>query len=206
MADRVSELLGEAVNPWGYVLLFALTALEASAFVGLFVPGETALLLGGFLAYQGKLNLFLVIVVTVIGGVLGDSAGYEIGRHLGERMKRTWLGRKIGEERWERARKYVRDKGAKAVLLGRFVGILRALVPAVAGDSRMPYPKFLLWNVIGALVWGPSVVVAGYLAGRSWHVIETYLSRGGLALFALIIVIFVALHFVRKRRSEKAET
>ena len=82
------------------------------------------------------------------------------------------------------------------MLLGRFVGILRALVPAVAGDSRMPYPKFLLWNVIGALVWGPSVVVAGYLAGRSWRVIETYLSRGGLVLFALIIVVFVALHFV----------
>jgi membrane-associated protein len=206
MADRVSQLLGEAVNPWGYVLLFALTALEASAFVGLFVPGETALLLGGFLAYQGKVNLFLVIVVTVIGGILGDSAGYEIGRHLGERMKRTWLGRQIGEKRWERARKYVRDKGAKAVLLGRFVGILRALVPAVAGDSRMPYPKFLLWNVIGALVWGPSVVVAGYLAGRSWRAIETYLSRGGIALFVLIIVGFVAVHLVRKRRTEKAET
>ena len=206
MAEHVSNLLGEAVVPWGYVLLFALTALEASAFVGLFVPGETALLLGGFLAYQGKLNLFLVIVVTVVGGIIGDSIGYEIGRHLGERMKRTWLGRRIGQDRWDRARKYVRDKGARAVLLGRFVGILRALVPAVAGDSRMPYSKFLLWNVIGALVWGPSVVVAGYLAGRSWRVIETYLSRGGIALFALIILIAVALHFVRKRRSEKAET
>jgi membrane-associated protein len=205
MAERVSELLGEAVNPWGYLLLFLLTALEASAFVGLFVPGETALLLGGFLAYQGKLNLFVVIVVTALGGILGDSAGYEIGRHLGDRMKRTWLGRKIGEERWERARKYVRTKGAKAVLLGRFVGILRALVPAVAGDSRMPYPKFLLWNVIGALVWGPSVVIAGYLAGRSWRAIETYLSRGGFALFALIVLGRVIVHLVRKRRAE-AET
>src|SRR6185503_17414463 len=101
-----------------------------SAFVGLFVPGETALLLGGFLAYQGKLHLALVILVTVVGGILGDSAGYEIGRHLGDRMKRTWFGRKIGEDRWERARKYVREKGGRAILLGRFVGILRALVPA----------------------------------------------------------------------------
>lgn len=206
MAARVSELLGEAVNPWGYLLLFALTALEASAFVGLFVPGETALLLGGFFAYQGKLNLFLVMLVTVIGGVLGDSAGYEIGRHLGDRMRRTWFGRKIGEERWDRARKYVRDKGAKAVLLGRFVGILRALVPAVAGDSRMPYSKFLLWNVIGALIWSPSVVVAGFVAGRSWRAIETYISRGGLVLFALIVLGFTAAHFVRKRRTEKADT
>src|SRR6267378_6104757 len=112
MAARVSDLLGQAVNPWGYLLLFALTALEASAFVGLFVPGETALLLGGFFAYQGKLNLFLVIVVTVIGGILGDSAGYEIGRHLGDRIRRTSLGRKIGEDRWDRARTYVRKKGA----------------------------------------------------------------------------------------------
>jgi len=206
MADRVTGLLGDAVNPWGYVLLFVLTALEASAFVGLFVPGETALLLGGFLSYQGKLNLFLVIVVTVIGGVLGDSAGYEIGRHLGGRMRRTWFGRKIGEQRWERAHKYVREKGARAVLLGRFVGILRALVPAVAGDSRMPYSKFLLWNVIGAIVWGPSVVVAGYLAGRSWRVIESYLSRGSFALFALIVLGFVIAHLLRKRRTQKADT
>ena len=166
MATRVSDLLGEAVNPWGYILLFALTALEASAFIGLFVPGETALLLGGFLAYQGKLNLFVVIVVTVVGGVLGDSAGYEIGRHLGERMKRTWFGRKIGELRWERARQYVRDKGARAVLLGRFVGILRALVPAVAGDSRMPYSKFLLWNVVGAGLFGFGIVPTGI--GANW--------------------------------------
>ena len=206
MAERVSGLLGEAVNPWGYLLLFALTLLEASAFIGLFVPGETALLLGGFLAYQGKLNLALVIVVTVIGGVLGDSAGYEIGRHLGERMKRTWFGRKIGQERWERARTYVRDKGGKAVLLGRFVGILRALVPAVAGDSRMPYSTFLLWNVIGALLWGPAVVIGGYLAGRSWRVIETYLTGGGLVLFALMIVGSVVLHLVRRRRKEQANT
>jgi membrane protein DedA with SNARE-associated domain len=205
MAEAVSQALGEAVNPWGYVLLFALTALEASAFIGLFVPGETALLLGGFLAYQGKLHLALVIFVTVVGGILGDSAGYEIGRHLGDRMKRTWFGRKIGEERWERARHYVREKGGRAILLGRFVGILRALVPAVAGDSRMPYSTFLLWNVIGALIWGPSVVVGGYLAGRSWRVIETYLSRGGLVLFVLLIVILVAMHFVRKRREEKTE-
>jgi membrane protein DedA with SNARE-associated domain len=200
MAHRVSELLGEAVNPWGYVILFALTALEASAFVGLFVPGETALLLGGFLAYQGKLSLALVIVVTVIGGILGDSAGYEIGRHLGERMKRTWFGRVVGETRWERARKYVRDRGGKAVLLGRFIGILRALVPAVAGDSRMPYSTFLIWNVIGALVWGPSVVVAGFVAGRSWRVIETYLAGGGLVLFALIVLGFIAVHLVRRFR------
>jgi membrane protein DedA with SNARE-associated domain len=204
MAETISQALGDAVNPWGYVILFALTALEASAFVGLFVPGETALLLGGFLAYQGKLHLAVVIVVTVFGGILGDSAGYEIGRHLGERIRRTRFGRKIGEERWERARAYVRQKGGRAVLLGRFVGILRALVPAVAGDSRMPYSTFLLWNLIGALVWGPSVVVAGYLAGRSWRALETYLSRGGLALFILIILIVAVVHLVRKAREQRA--
>jgi membrane protein DedA with SNARE-associated domain len=203
MAETVSEALGGAVEPWGYVLLFALTALEASAFVGLFVPGETALLLGGFLAYQGKLNLAAVIAITVVGGILGDSAGYELGRHLGDRIKRTWFGNRVGHERWERARAYVRDKGGRAVLLGRFVGILRALVPAVAGDSRMPYATFIVWNVIGALVWGPSVVVAGFLAGRSWRVFETYLSRGGFALLGLIVVIAAALHLVRKRRERR---
>ena len=83
---------------------------------------------------------------------------------------------------------------------------MEKLIITVAGDSRMPYSKFLLWNVIGAIVWGPSVVVAGYLAGRSWRVIETYLSRGGFALFALIVLGFVAAHLLRKRRREKADT
>jgi membrane-associated protein len=89
------------------------------------------------------------------------------------------------------------------VLLGRFVGILRALVPAVAGDSRMPYSTFIVWNVVGALIWGPSVVVGGYVAGRSWRVIETYLSRGGLILLGLIVVICCVLYLVRKRREER---
>jgi membrane-associated protein len=205
MADRVVDALGDAINPWGYVILFALTLLEASAFVGLFVPGETALLLAGFLAYQDKLRLPLVIVLVIVGGVLGDSAGYEIGRHLGDRVRGTWLGRKVGKRRWDRARDYVREKGGKAVLLGRFIGILRALVPAIAGDSRMPYPTFLAWNVAGALLWAPSVVVAGYIAGTSWRRIERWLGRASLILLAVVVVAFVAWHYVKKRREQRAE-
>jgi membrane protein DedA with SNARE-associated domain len=123
------DLIGRAAQPWGYVVVFLTVTLEASAFVGLIFPGETALLVGGFLASQHKLNLWMLMVLGVAGAVIGDSIGYEVGRHLGGRLQQSRLGRKVGDERWERARDTLRRYGGKAVLIGRWVGVLRALVP-----------------------------------------------------------------------------
>jgi len=200
MIESVVSALGSAVNPWGYILLFLLTLLEASAFVGLFIPGETALLIGGVLAQRGELRLWVVIICAVAGAIIGDSAGYEIGRHFGPRLRNTKLGKRMGEKRWERAHSYVRSKGGRAIFLGRFVGVLRALVPAVAGDSRMPYRTFLLWNVLGALVAAPAVIVAGYVAGESYKKVEGYLGRGSLALAGVLLVGWLVWHLARRRR------
>jgi membrane protein DedA with SNARE-associated domain len=200
MVDAVVTSLGSSVNPWGYVLLFLLTLLEASAFVGLFIPGETALIIGGVLAARGELRLWLVIFWAVLGAILGDSIGYEIGRHFGPRLRATRLGRKLGEERWEKAHAYVRRLGGKAIFLGRFVGLLRALVPAVAGSSRMPYKRFLFWNVLGALVAAPAVIVAGYVANASYKKLEQSLGRGSLVLGALVLGGWLVWHLRHRER------
>src|SRR6266511_5207207 len=136
-------------SPWAYIVLALLAAAESAAFVGLAIPGETAMLLGGFLAYQGRVDLGVMMAAGAVGAVVGDSVGYEIGRLFGEPLKRSRLGRRVGQDRWARAEAYLRAKGGRAVFLGRFVGLLRALVPALAGMSRLPYRTFLPWNLAG---------------------------------------------------------
>ena len=188
MGFDLAKTFGDAVGPYAYLLLFAMTAAEASAFVGVFVPGETALLLAGYLASRGQLGLWWAMAAAAAGAVIGDSIGYEIGRHLGPRLKEGRLGRWVGEDRWDRARRSVEEHGARAVLIGRFVGVLRAVVPAVVGDARMPYPRFLFWNALGALVWAPAVIVAGYYAGAAYAQVAKVLGPAtiGLAVAAAI--------------------
>jgi membrane protein DedA with SNARE-associated domain/membrane-associated phospholipid phosphatase len=176
-------------SPWAYIVLGLLAAAESAAFVGLAIPGETAMLLGGFLAFQGRVNLFVMMAVGAVGAVVGDSLGYEIGRRFGEPLKRSRLGRRVGEDRWARGEAYLRAKGGRAVFLGRFVGVLRALVPALAGMSRMPYRTFLPWNATGGIIWAPGFVFLGYLAGSSYRQVERIAGRASLLLLVLVVVV-----------------
>jgi Uncharacterized membrane-associated protein len=178
---QVEGLLNLA-SPWGYVLVGVLAGLEAAAFLGLVIPGETAMLLGGVLAFTGRAGLPLMMGCGVLGAIIGDSAGYELGRRFGDPLRRSRLGRGISAARWERAEEYVRRRGGRAVFLGRFVGVLRALVPFVAGASRMPYRTFLPYNALGALIWAPGFVYLGFLAGHSYQRVERVAGRAGLLL------------------------
>lgn len=186
MTGLVEGLLNLA-SPWGYVLVGVLAGLEAAAFVGLVVPGETAMLLGGVLAFTGRASLPLMMACGVLGAIIGDSAGYELGRRLGDPLRRSWVGHRISAARWERAEEYVRRRGGRAVLLGRFVGVLRALVPFVAGASRMPYRTFLPYNAVGALIWAPGFVYLGFLAGHSYQRVERVAGRAGLLLGVAVV-------------------
>jgi membrane protein DedA with SNARE-associated domain len=201
LVETLVDSLGDAINPWGYVLLFLLCLFEASAFVGLVVPGETALLIAGVISEEGRLSLAICIVCATVGAILGDSLGYEIGRHFGSRMRSSRFGRVVGEERWARAHDYVLRNGGKAIFFGRFIGLLRALVPAIAGDAHMPFRRFLVWNVLGALIVAPGLIIVGYLAGSSYRVVEERLGQVTYVLLGLVVVGFVGRHFW-KRRSE----
>lgn len=200
LVDPISRL----ASPWAYVLVALLAALEASAFVGLVVPGELALLTGGFVARQGHAELGVMIVVAVLAGVVGDSAGFELGRRLGPGLRTSRLGRRIGDRRWDRAAAYLKSHGGRAVFLGRFVGVLRALVPALAGASRMRYRRFLPWNVAGALVWGPAMVVLGYLAGSSYRRVEQDVGTAGLVVLLVAAVTGVLVHLAFRHRPSRA--
>lgn len=188
----MSGLLDSAAqlaSPWAYVVVGALAALEASAFVGLFIPGETVVLLGGVLASHGRVNLGAMMAAAGVGAVVGDSVGYEIGRHFGDRLRRSRLGRRVGDARWERGAAYLGHKGGRAIFFGRFVGVLRALVPALAGVARMPYRTFLAWNMAGGIVWSCAFVALGYAAGDSYRRVERYAGRAGLLLLVVSVLI-----------------
>lgn len=173
-------------EPWGYVLIGLLGAAESSAFVGLAIPGETVMMLGGVLVFFGRADLGWMLLAGCLGAVAGDSIGYEIGRFLGPRLMRGRLGRKVGEARWQRAQGYVRRRGGRAVFLGRFVGVLRALVPAIAGSVEMPYRTFLLYNAAGGILWASAFILLGVAFGRSWRLVERWAGRASLVLLAVI--------------------
>ncbi|HJV09004.1 MAG TPA: DedA family protein, partial [Acidimicrobiales bacterium] len=189
MIQGVLERLADLASPWGYVIVGLLALLEAAAFIGLVVPGEAALLVGGFLASQGKAELPIMMVVGAVGAIVGDSIGYEIGKHLGPTLRRSRLGRWVGEERWAHAEDYLRRHGGRAVFLGRFIGVLRALVPTIAGLSGMPYRKFLPWNAIGGIVWAPGFVLLGYAAGGSYDKVATWAGRASTVLLILVVLV-----------------
>ncbi|GAA1652455.1 DedA family protein [Georgenia ruanii] len=184
----VSGLHGPAL----YALVGLLAFGEGAAFLGLVLPGETAVFLGAALVAQGHGRLALLVPVIAVAAVAGDSVGYEVGRWLGPRLRSGRLGRWIGVARWRRAEAEIERRGAAAVVLGRWVGVLRALVPAVAGATRMPYRRFLTANVAGGVSWAVAVSLLGYGAGAAWPQVQAWLGRGGLVLVAAVVVILLS--------------
>jgi membrane protein DedA with SNARE-associated domain len=138
-----------------------------------------------------------MIAVAIVAAVLGDSVGYEIGRTLGPRLRGSRLGRRIGPGRWEAAEAFLGRHGGKAVLLGRFTAVLRALTPGIAGMTHMPYLRtFLPWNVAGGVLWGAGCVLLGYGFSASLTTIGRYLTWGPLLLIGLAAAGYV---LVRRR-------
>jgi undecaprenyl-diphosphatase len=179
-------------------LVFLLPGLEASAFVGVVLPGEIGVVLGGVLANQHKLSLAAALAAGIAGAVIGDSVGYWVGNRYGERVLRRIPDRLLDDDKLRRAEDTVRRLGGKSVFVGRFTAALRALVPGLAGMSRLPYGRFLAWNVAGGVLWATGFVLLGYLAGSQYHRVERYANYAGLALLVVIAAVLVYRH--RRRR------
>lgn len=189
--------------PWiALALVFLLPALEASAFVGVILPGEIGVILGGVLANQHKLPLAAVLVAGILGAVIGDSIGYWVGKRYGETILSKIPNRILKPEHIQRSEESIRQFGGKAVFIGRFTAALRALVPGMAGMSHIRYGRFLAWNVLGGAVWATAFVILGYLAGSQYKQIEHYANYIGLGL----LVAIGAFLFLRHRRAKKTAT
>lgn len=195
--NRVVEAVLSLSGLPAYALVFALAAGEAAVFLGVFLPGEAALLLGGVLASQGRVSLPAMVVTAVLAAVIGDSIGYQVGRWGGPAMRSSRLGRLVGESRWKAGEGFLLRRGGPAVLLGRWVGLLRALVPSLAGMGAMPYRSFLAWNAAGGTLWASTVVLLGYVAGAQYARVERLFGRAGLLLGLVVAVAGVVLLVTR---------
>jgi membrane-associated protein len=181
------------------LVVFGMPALEASTFLGFIFPGEIACLLGGVLASESEVSLALVIVAAIAGAVIGDSVGFAIGYKYGDALLSKVPERILKPENVVRTKELIVRLGGRAVFIGRFTAALRALVPGFAGVSKMHYRTFLIWNFAGGTLWATGVVVAGYLAGKSWHRVASDISIVGWSVLGLVIVIGV-IWFLRRRR------
>lgn len=195
LVDRLLTVPG----PVAYAVIAALVFAEAAIFVGFVLPGETAVLLGGVLAATGRIALLPLIALVVVAAVLGDTVGYEVGRHAGPRILAARPLRRHAE-RLENAQRMLRERGGWAVFLGRFTAFLRAVVPALAGASRMPYLRFLRFNAAGALVWGVGVTLLGFFAGHSYAAVERALGRTSAVVLVVAVLGLLGWLLVRRRR------
>jgi membrane-associated protein len=176
---------------------------EDALFFGFVLPGETAAIIGGVAASLGHVPLAGVIAVVVVAAVVGDTVGYEVGKHLGPRVL-SLRSFERHRDRLEAAQDMLARRGGWAVFLGRWVAFFRAVMPALAGVSRMHYPTFLAYNAAGGILWGVVVVVGGYLAGASYQRVEAAIGRGGALVAVAVAVLALVVWRVRRARADRA--
>ena len=180
-----------------YSLVGGLAFAEAAAFVGFVLPGETAVILGGVLAYRHAVSLPVMVTVVVLCAIVGDTVGYEVGKRYGQKV----LSLSVFDRHrvtLDSAREKLLALGGRAVFLARFSAFLRAVVPGLAGTVNMPYRRFLAWNAAGGLLWGVAFTMLGYLGGASYKKIESYAGTFSTVVLAAVVIAAIGL-FVRHR-------
>lgn len=190
--DELLQEIGRTLGTWTYLLVGVLAFLESGAFVGLLVPGETAIVVGGFVAGQGEIDIIVLIAIVWVAAVAGDLVSFTLGHHLGRDFLVKHGPRfQITEERLEHVERFYDRHGGKAVFLGRWIGLVRAVSPFVAASSGMPLRRFLPYDILAAGAMGTAFCLLGYVF---WHSLDRVLAiaRQGLFAFGTLIVVVVA--------------
>ena len=192
--------LSETLGGWTYALVAGLAFLETGAFVGLVAPGETAIVLGGVVAAQGEVDLVPMLLLAWVAAALGDLASYALGRRLGRRFL-VDHGPRVGinATRLAKVDGFFDRHGGKAILIGRFVGLVRAVAPFLAGASRLPLSRFVPWSLAGTAVWASTFTLVGYAFHSSFSAAAGAVTHATLAL-AVLAAAALAVRTLRQRR------
>ena len=202
--EQIVKDLSKGLGAWTYLLVGALAFLETGAFVGLIAPGEFTVILGGAVAGQGEISLPLIIAVTWLAAFLGDSLSFMLGSKLG----RGFLIRhgekvRITEPRLRQVESYFSRHGGKTILIGRFIGLVRALAPFIAGSSHMRYRDFAPYSILGTGLWATGLILVGYFFSQSLDTVSKIVGRGLVAFGVLIgVVVAIALAYRHLRVPE----
>jgi membrane protein DedA with SNARE-associated domain/membrane-associated phospholipid phosphatase len=198
---KLIEDVAQALGPWTYALVGVMAFLETGAFVGLVAPGETVVIAGGVIAGQGEISLLPLIGLVWLCAVLGDTTSFYIGRRLGRGfLERHGPRLKITHERLEQVEGYFERHGGKTILIGRFIGLVRALAPFIAGSSGLAYRRFIPYSVVGTGLWSTIFCVLGYVFWRSFDQVAHIAGQAvfGLGITAAVVVGIVVAY--RRRR------
>ncbi|MGN6257208.1 MAG: bifunctional DedA family/phosphatase PAP2 family protein [Solirubrobacterales bacterium] len=196
----VSHTLGA----WTYLLVGVFAFAETGAFVGLVVPGETVMLLGGAVAGQGAIDIYLLIAIAWFSAWLGDTTSFFLGRKLGREFVLEH-GPKVGisHERFEKVEDYFGRHGGKTIFIGRFISLVRAFAPFIAGSSGMRYRDFVPYSILGTGLWASAHILVGYFFSQTIDTAGKYAAKGAFLLATLIVVVVGIVWLYRHFREEE---
>jgi membrane-associated protein len=200
----LNDLITSQVVAWGawaYVPLFIVIFAETGFVVTPFLPGDTLLFLAGALAFSpsNNLNIWLLLLTLVAAAILGDTVNYWIGKKLGTRLLRNPNRRFLKKEHIDKTHAFFARYGGKTIVIGRFVPFVRTFAPFLAGVGEMDYPRFLRFNVIGAILWVGTFAGTGYFFGPA---VEKNLTLV-MAVFLVVTTIPIVLEYLRTRRADQ---
>jgi membrane-associated protein len=185
LVEHLVSLFSRIPAGWALAAVFLLPALETGLVLGVIVPGETVVVLGGVLASTGRLPLWSVVLASVAGAIVGDLVGYRLGRRYGEEAIRKRLGKK-----WNRAHSWLSRNGSVPIFVARFVPFVRTVLPVTAGAIEVPRRRFFPPDIGAAILWGLGSALIGYFAGRDW---KKALALGNRLSIAIGILLLAAL-------------
>jgi membrane-associated protein len=179
--------LDEIIIWGGYIGLFAIIFSETGLFVGFFLPGDSLLVTAGLFAARGELNIFLLIPLLIVAAISGNTTGYTIGRKAGEMLFNKPQSRLFRRDHLMKTKAFYEKYGGITIVMAQFMPFARTFAPPVAGVAEMPYRRFALFNITGAIFWIVSMTCIGYFLGRSIPGIEKHIE------YVIAVVVFVSI-------------
>ena len=205
LVEKIVDWVQPAFISAGYLIIGVAVLFERSIFVGLIVPGDLILALGGVYSAQHKMDLAGVIVVGILAAITGESVGYWLGRRWGHKLLRKIPVLNRLAHRLEDAEVYFRRHGGKTVFIGRYATAIGAFVPFTAGMGRMSYRRFLAFDIPAIVIWATGISIFGYFFGRNLDFVDKVLSRFGYFVLAVAAGYFLGRLLWRKLRRQKAQ-
>src|SRR5918911_1291565 len=200
--EMVARDVGATLGSYTYLVVGLLALLETGAGVGLIAPGELAVVIGGITAGQGHTNLFWLIGIVWACAVAGDIASYALGRRLGRGfLLKHGEALKLTPERLEQVEGFLRRHGRKTIIVGRFIGLVRALAPFAAGSMNMPARRFVPVVFVAAGIWAAAFTTLGYVFWQSFDQASALAKRGTFALVALVVLVGLLVAAYRNLRN-----
>ncbi len=154
------------ISTFGYPGLFAIIFAETGLFLGFFLPGDSLLLAAGIFAARGDMNIFVLLIILATAAVLGNMLGYLFGKHVGKNLFTREDSRLFKKRHLHHARAFYDRHGGKAIILARFVPIVRTFAPIVAGVAEMDFSTFMIYNFVGSVLWAIGITLLGFFVGK----------------------------------------